>query len=72
MHWPCAARIFQLLDEQSQTADSEQAVILESDGRVDLNKVSFRYVPERPSDRGFYLRSKTGTADCTCRTYRMR
>ena len=56
----CAARIFQLLDEQSQTADSEQAVILESDGRVDLNKVSFRYVPERPLIEDFTLEVKPG------------
>ena len=49
-----------MLDEQSQTADSEQAVILESDGRVDLNKVSFRYVPERPLIEDFTLEVKPG------------
>ena len=56
----CAARVFQLLDEQDEVPDSEQASVLESDGRVALEQVSFRYVPERPLIEDFTLAVKPG------------
>ncbi len=56
----CAARIFQLLDEQSRTPDVDNAVVLESDGRVSLEQISFRYVPERPLIEDFTLAVKPG------------
>ena len=56
----CAARVFQLLDEQDEIPDSEQAAVLESDGRVALEQVSFRYVPERPLIENFTLAVKPG------------
>lgn len=56
----CAARVFQMLDEQDEVPDSEQAAVLESDGRVALEQVSFRYVPERPLIENFTLAVKPG------------
>lgn len=56
----CAARVFQLLDEQDEVPDSEQAAVLKSDGRVALEQVSFRYVPERPLIEDFTLAVKPG------------
>ena len=45
----CAGRVFELIDEPSETADAESAVALEhADGRVELKNVSFRYVADRP------------------------
>ena len=45
----CAGRVFELIDEPSETADAESAVTLEhADGRVELRNVSFRYVADRP------------------------
>ena len=45
----CAGRVFELIDEPSETADAESAVTLEhADGRVELKNVSFRYVADRP------------------------
>ena len=45
----CAGRVFELIDEPSEPADSVQAVTLEkADGRVELKDVSFRYVEDRP------------------------
>ncbi|MFI3170350.1 MAG: ABC transporter ATP-binding protein [Faecalibacterium sp.] len=43
----CAARVFELLDSQPLTPDAPDAVILESDGHVDLNDVTFSYRPEQ-------------------------
>ena len=49
----CAGRVFELIDEPSETADTESAVALEhADGRVELRNVSFRYVPDRPLIEG--------------------
>ena len=45
----CAGRVFELIDEPSETEDAESAVALEhADGRVELRNVSFRYVADRP------------------------
>ena len=55
-----AARIFQLLDEPSQTPEPRGAEILQSDGRVSLEDVSFRYVPDRPLIGHFSLDVQPG------------
>ena len=42
----CAGRVFELIDEPSETADALDAMTLDhADGRVALTNVSFRYVP---------------------------
>ncbi|MBD5547887.1 MAG: ABC transporter ATP-binding protein [Lachnospiraceae bacterium] len=44
----CAARIFELIEEEPQIPDTEDAVILDHvQGKVDLDHVAFSYVPER-------------------------
>lgn len=44
-----AARVFELIDEEPQTPEDKDAVVLKpemADGRVELEKVSFSYSPE--------------------------
>lgn len=44
----CAARIFELIEEEPQVPDAEDARVLQNiDGDVDLQNVSFSYVPDR-------------------------
>lgn len=43
----CAARIFALINETPQTPEMEGARTLTADGRVELDSVSFSYVPEQ-------------------------
>ncbi|SDO93163.1 ATP-binding cassette, subfamily B [Nakamurella panacisegetis] len=44
-----AERVFELLDEQEQTAEVERAVpIASTAGRVEFEHVSFRYLPDTP------------------------
>ena len=54
----CADRVFQLLDEESQV--EEKGAVLVSDGYVELERVSFRYVPDRPLIEDFTLAVKPG------------
>ncbi len=59
----CAARVFELLDAPSQTPDAADAAVLTPepvDGRVDLDNVSFRYVPDRPLIEDFSLSVQPG------------
>lgn len=57
----CAARIFELIEEKSQTAEPENAVVLEEvDGSVTLEDVSFSYVPEKKLIQHFNLVVKPG------------
>ncbi|MBR1780808.1 MAG: ABC transporter ATP-binding protein [Oscillospiraceae bacterium] len=59
----CAARIFELLDAPAQTPDAPDAIPLapeQVDGRVALEDVSFRYVPERPLIQDFSLSVQPG------------
>ena len=56
----CAARIFQLLDEADQVPEPADAATLATDGHVQLENVSFRYVPERPLIEGLSLDVKPG------------
>lgn len=54
----CADRVFQLLDEEDQV--EEKSTVLVSDGHVELENVSFRYVPDRPLIEDFSLDVKPG------------
>ena len=57
----CAARIFELIEEQPQTEEPENAVVLEEvDGSVTLEDVSFSYVPEKKLIQHFNLAVKPG------------
>ena len=44
----CAARVFELLDADDQIPEAENAAVLQPDGHVQLEDVSFRYLPDRP------------------------
>ncbi len=51
----CAARIFQLIDEEPQVPDSDTALVLEkAQGNVRLENVNFSYVPDKELIRDFY------------------
>ena len=44
----CASRVFELIEEKTETADADGATELgEAEGRVELDSVSFSYVPEK-------------------------
>lgn len=58
-----AARIFELLDEATETPDSEEALAPAADeisGAVDLEQVAFSYVPENPLIEDLNLQVKPG------------
>lgn len=54
----CADRVFQLLDEEDQV--TEKDAVLVSDGHVELEDVSFRYVENRPLIENLSLDVKPG------------
>ena len=56
----CAARVFELLDAAEQPPEAENAVTLHSDGHVQLQDVSFRYLPDRPLIEGLSLDVQPG------------
>ncbi len=57
----CAARVFELIDEEAQIPDREDAVTLaDVDGRVDLNHVYFSYVPDKKLITDLNLSVKAG------------
>lgn len=57
----CAARIFELIEEEPQIPDSENARILkDAEGLVELKHVFFSYVPERKLIEDFNLSVKPG------------
>ena len=56
----CAARVFELLDADDQVPEAENAAVLQPDGHVELNDVSFRYLPDRPLIEGLTLDVKPG------------
>ena len=56
----CAARVFELLDADDQIPEAENASVLQPDGRVQLEDVSFRYLPDRPLIEGLSLDVKPG------------
>ena len=56
----CAARVFELLDADDQVPEAENATVLQPDGHVQLEDVSFRYLPDRPLIEGLSLDVKPG------------
>ncbi|MCI9662338.1 MAG: ABC transporter ATP-binding protein [Lachnospiraceae bacterium] len=57
----CAARIFELIEEQAQEPDRTDAVVLgDVEGSVDLKDVSFSYVPDRKLIENLNLQVKPG------------
>ncbi len=59
----CAARIFELIKEEPQIPDNEDARVLkdtEVDGALELENVYFSYVPERKLIENFNLSVKPG------------
>ena len=56
----CAARVFELLDADDQIPEAENAAVLQPDGHVQLEDVSFRYLPDRPLIEGLSLDMKPG------------
>ena len=56
----CAARVFELLDAEDQVPEAENAAVLLPDGHVQLQDVSFRYLPDRPLIEGLSLDVQPG------------
>ncbi len=57
----CAARIFELIEEEKEIPDASDAVTLdEADGRVDIEDVYFSYVPDKKLIEDFNLHVKPG------------
>ena len=54
----CAARVFELMDTEDEVA--EQSNVLTADGNVQVDHVSFRYVPNRPLIEDFTLKVRPG------------
>lgn len=56
-----AARVFELLDEEPQTPDSESSVDMKTcSGKIDIENVNFSYVPEKKLITDFTLHVKPG------------
>lgn len=56
----CATRVFELLDAEDQVPETENAAALQPDGHVQLQDVSFRYLPDRPLIEGLSLDVQPG------------
>ena len=56
----CAARVFDLLDADDQVPEAANAPVLQPDGHVQLENISFRYLPDRPLIEGLSLNVKPG------------
>ena len=57
----CASRIFELIEEEPQVPDKEDArVLMGAQGNVTLTDVHFQYVPEKELIRDFNLTVKPG------------
>ncbi len=57
----CASRIFELIEVQAQIPDKEEALVLhDAEGNVNLEKVYFKYVPEKKLIQNFNLTVKPG------------
>lgn len=55
-----ASRIFAMIDEQPESPDENAKVLERCDGRVELDNVSFSYVPEKPLIENLDLSVKSG------------
>ena len=58
----CAARVFELLDAEDQTPEAENAAKLVPDGHVQIEDVSFRYLPTARSSRACLWTSSPASA----------
>jgi len=57
----CAARIFELIEEEPQIPDSDNAITMPAvKGNIDLEHVYFSYIPDRPLIEDFNLKVKPG------------
>ena len=57
----CAARIFELIEEEAEVPDAEDAVELgEVDGKVEASDVAFSYMPEQKLIENFNLQVSPG------------
>lgn len=57
----CAARVFELIEEEPQIPDAENAVVLSDvDGNISLEQVYFSYVPDKKLIQNFNLTVKPG------------
>lgn len=57
----CASRLFELIEEEPQVPDNENARVLShADGRFDLENVRFSYTPDKPLIRNFNLHVSPG------------
>lgn len=56
----CAARVFELIEEEPETPDCADAAVLQPDGSVSLSDVSFSYRPDRKLIEQFNLSVKPG------------
>ena len=57
----CAARIFELIEEESEVPDAKEAYVLEkADGCVSIEHVSFSYTPEQSLIEDFNLQVQPG------------
>ena len=57
----CARRVFEIIEEEPETPDTEDAVVLgQAKGEVTLENVAFSYVPEKKLIENLNLRVKPG------------
>ena len=56
----CAARIFELMDEQEEISDKDNLVLQDVEGNVRLENVSFSYVEDKPLIEGLSLDVQQG------------
>lgn len=56
----CASRVFELLKLEEIPKENENALSIIANGRVELENVSFRYLPERPLIENFSLKVEKG------------
>ena len=57
----CAARIFELMEEEPQVPDAKDACVLNApSGDVELKQVDFSYVPDKPLIQNFNLTVQPG------------
>lgn len=57
----CAARVFELIEQPSETADASDAMVLQNvRGEVAIEDMSFSYVPEKPLIRHLDLHVRPG------------
>ena len=56
----CAARVLELVNDPAKVEDAPDAGEVVPDGRVEMQNVSFRYVPKRPLIQDFNLKVSPG------------